>query len=167
KYLELNPAATPGHWKRGISYYYAGRFEEGRKQFEGYEKVDTNDVENAAWHYLCTARQVGVAKARASLLKIGNDRRVTMMQAYALYSGQAKPEDVLKAVEEGQPTAAQRRQRLFYAHLYLGLYYEAAGDQKLARAHIRQAAEDYKMPHYMGDVARVHLELFDQEPKGK
>ncbi len=52
KFLELKPEATPGHWRRGISYYYAGRFDEGRKQFGAYEKVDTNDGENAVWHFI-------------------------------------------------------------------------------------------------------------------
>ena len=56
KFLALRPAEKNGHWKRGISLYYAGRFEDGKKQFEGYENVDTNDVENAVWHFLCNAR---------------------------------------------------------------------------------------------------------------
>ena len=47
----LRPDQEPAHWKRGISYYYAGRFDEGRKQFEGYQTVDDNDVENAVWRY--------------------------------------------------------------------------------------------------------------------
>src|SRR5262249_54864785 len=71
RFLTLRPEAAPGHWKRGISLYYAGRFDEGRRQFEGYEKVDTNDVENAVWHFLCVARQDGLARARATVLKIG------------------------------------------------------------------------------------------------
>src|SRR5207247_8830785 len=95
KYIEIKPDRKASHWQRGISYYYAGRFEDGRKQFEGYQTVDSNDVENAVWRYLCMARASGVEKARAGILKIGNDRRVPMMQVYALYSGQAKPEAVL------------------------------------------------------------------------
>jgi lipoprotein NlpI len=167
KFLELKPAEEPRHWQRGISYYYAGRFEEGRKQFEGYERIDKNDVENAVWRYLCMARVVGVEKARAALLKVGNDKRVPMMQIYALFSGQAKPADVLAAAEAGQPSAAERNQRLFYAHLYLGLYYEAAGDEKQALEHIAQAAEKYKVGHYMWDVARVHRDLLLKEAKKK
>jgi lipoprotein NlpI len=158
KYLELKPQETPGHWKRGISYYYAGRFDDGRKQFEGYEKVDTNDVENAVWRYLCMARAEGVEKARASILKIGNDRRVPMMQVYALYSGKIKPDEVLAAVEAGRPGAEELNKRLFYAHLYLGLYHEVAGDKKRALEHMTKA-EEHKIGHYMWDVAHVHAEL--------
>ena len=92
KYLELRPDEKNknGHWKRGISLYYVGKFEEGRKQFESYEKEDTNDVENAVWHYLCNARAVGVEKARAAILKIGKDGRVPMMEVYALYVGSSR-----------------------------------------------------------------------------
>jgi lipoprotein NlpI len=163
KYLELRPEAKNGHWKRGISLYYAGKFEEGRKQFEGYEKVDTNDVENAVWHYLCNAREVGVEKARAAMLKIGKDGRVPMMEVYALYAGKAKPDDVLAAARAGNPGKDDLKRRLFYAHLYLGLYYEAEGDKKKAREHITQAADDYRIGHYMGDVARVHRDLLKKE----
>src|SRR5207244_4271936 len=62
--LKLRPDAFPEHWKRGITLYYLGKYDEGRKQFEGYEKVDTNDVENAVWHFLCVARKDGIKKAR-------------------------------------------------------------------------------------------------------
>jgi lipoprotein NlpI len=165
KTLELEPTLRPDHWKRGITCYYAGKFDEGRKQFEGYEKVDTNDVENAVWHYLCVARLAGPEKARASILRIGKDKRVPMMQVYALYSGQARPEDVLAAVQEGKPRPEELNERLFYAHLYLGLYYEVTGDKKQALEHLKQAAEDHKIGHYMWDVAHVHLDLLRKETK--
>jgi lipoprotein NlpI len=165
KFLELRPEQRPGHWKRGITCYYAGKFDEGRKQFEGYEKVDTNDVENAVWHYLCVARLAGPEKARAAILKIGNDKRVPMMQVYALYSGQTKPEDVLASVLDGKPSPEELNRRLFYAHLYLGLYHEVAGDKKQALAHLKLAAEDHKIGHYMWDVARVHFDLLRKDAK--
>ena len=165
KFLELRPEERNGHWRRGITLYYAGRFEDGRKQFEGYEKVDTNDVENAAWHYLCNARANGVEKARKELLKIGKDRRVPLMEVYALYAGKAKPEDVLKAARAGDPSEAELKGRLFYAHLYLGLYYEAEGDKVKAREHIGKAADDYNVGHYMGDVARVGHKLLSESDK--
>jgi lipoprotein NlpI len=167
KFLELRPEQMPGHWQRGISYYYAGRFEDGWKQFKGYEKVDTNDVENAVWHYICLARVVGADKARASMLKIGFDKRVPLMQLYELFKGQAKPEDVLAAANNGNPPAAELRTRLFYAHLYLGLYYESLGDKKKTLEHMTKAAEDYSNDQYMGDVARVHLGILRKRDQGK
>ncbi len=164
KYLELRPEAKAGHWQRGISLYYAGKFDEGRKQFEGYEKVDTNDVENAVWHFLCAARLDGVEKARANMLKIGKDKRVPMSQVYALYHGDLKPADVLAAAENADLKPAQRSTALFYAHLYVGLYYEVNGDKKKALEHLELAADDkYRIEHYMGDVARVHRDLLLKE----
>jgi lipoprotein NlpI len=166
KFLELRPDEKNGHWRRGISLYYAEKFKEGAKQFEGYEKVDTNDVENAVWQYICNARVVGVEKARAGLLKIGKDPRVPLMEVYALFAGKAKPEDVLKAARAGSPTEDQLKVRLFYAHLYLGLYYESEGDKKKAAEHITKAAEDYQVGGYMGDVARVHHDMLSaSKPK--
>lgn len=165
KFIELKPEAEPGHWRRGISYYYAGRFDEGRKQFQGYEKVDTNDVENAVWCFICTARLTDVEKARSSMLKIGHDRRVPLMQIYDLFRGKLQPQDVLTAAQNGRPAAAELRQRLFYAHLYLGLYYEVQGDKKRTLDHMTRAVDQHMDGHYMGDVARVHLDLLRKQLK--
>ena len=52
--------------------------------------------------------------------------------------------------------------RLFYAHLYLGLYYDSLGDKKQALEHMTRAAGDYKISHYMGDVARVHRDILQK-----
>jgi lipoprotein NlpI len=165
KFLELRPTETPGHWKRGISYYYAGRFDDGRKQFEGYEKVDTNDVENAVWHFLCVARMSGVEKARAGLLKIGKDKRVPMMQVYDLFANKLTPADVLRAAREGAPSPELLNRQLFYAHLYLGLYYEVMGDRKKALEHLTEAADKHRVGHYMWDVARVHRDILNKAEK--
>jgi lipoprotein NlpI len=159
KFLELKPEETAAHWQRGISYYYAGRYDEGRKQFEAGQKVFADDVENAVWWYICAAKTLGADKARESILKIGKDKRVPLMAVYDLFKGNAKPEDVLKAVEEGQPAEKEKNVRLFYAHLYLGLWYESQGDKKKTLEHMTKAAEDFKQKGYMWEVARVHVEL--------
>ena len=153
--IKLRPEREPWHWKRGISYYYAGRYDDGRKQFEGYQTVDDNDVENAVWRYLCMARGQGARAARTDLLKIKPDPRVGMMAVYAFYGGNAEPEDVLIAARAGSPTPAQRNARLFYAHLYLGLYWESLGEAAKAKEHITTAVE-HKIGHYMWNVADVH-----------
>jgi len=158
KYLELEPQQEPHHWRRGISYYYAGKYDAGAKQFAAYQTVDDNDVENAVWRFLCMARGHGVDEARKSLLKIKHDPRVPMMEIYALFAGQAKPDDVLTAARAGNPSPQQLRERLFNAALYIGLYCEATGDAAGARENIFMAADKYMIGGYMGDVARVHAE---------
>lgn len=156
--IELDPAREAGHWKRGISYYYVRRYDDGRKQFEHYQTVDSNDVENAVWRFLCMARQDGAPAARRELLKVKRDPRVPMMEIYALFAGQAMPDQVLSAVGTDNPPPDEMRLRQFYADLYLGLYYEALGEAAKARQHI-QAAADREIPHYMWDVAKVHAAL--------
>ena len=163
KFIEAIPEQAPHHWQRGISLYYAGRFEDGRKQFESHQTVNPYDVENAVWHFLCVARASGAEKAKAALIPIERDSRIPMMQILALFGGKAKPEDVIAAAKTGN--AAQQDNQLFYAHLYLGLYFEAIGDAKLAREHILKAATDFKAEHYMGDVARVHAQVLRKRSK--
>ncbi len=166
KFLELQPSAAPGHWKRGISLYYAGRYEDSRKQFKDGDKIFADDVENAVWHFLCNAKVQGIEKARAQMLKIGKDKRVPLMEIYDLFLGKCKPADVLAAAGAGDAPAELRKQQLFYAHLYLGLYYDALGDKRKALEHLNPAASKYRFG-YMGDVANVHAKLLNNQGKNK
>jgi lipoprotein NlpI len=163
RYLELRPEARPGHWQRGISLYYLGRYDEGARQFASYQSVDSKDVENGVWHYLCLARAKGRARGRAAMLEIGKDPRVPMTEVYALFKGEARPADVLAAARAGKAPAALRKQQLFYADLYLGLYYDSEGDKNQALDHLTRAVEAYALGPYMWDVARVHRDLLRQE----
>jgi lipoprotein NlpI len=159
KFLESFPDKKVSHWQRGITCYYAGRFEEGYKQFEAYEKFDTNDVENAVWHYLCLAKHAGADTARNKLLKIGKDKRVPMVEVYDFFAGKCKPDDVLAACAKLKGSPEKYSRALFYAHLYLGLYYDVLGDSKRALEHLHEATEKHRIDHYMWDVARVHRDV--------
>jgi lipoprotein NlpI len=157
-YLKVFPKEEPAHWRRGISFYYAGKYAEGAKQFFDGQAAFGADVENVFWHFLCNARKDGIEKARKNLIGLqGPDARVPMMQVHDLLQGKLKPEDVIKAAETADLKDARRTEALFYAHLYVGLYYEAAGDEAKTRDHIAAAVEKYPIGHYMWDVANVHL----------
>lgn len=161
KVIELIPAQEAQHWQRGLAYYYAGEYRKGQKQFELHRTVNPDDVENAAWHYLCVARAESPAKARELLLPVGEDRRVPMTQIMELFAGKGTESDVLKAAEAGNPRPDELKDRLCYAHLYLGLYAEAQGKKTEALTHIRKAAVEYAQSHYMGQVAKVHLRTLE------
>ncbi len=152
------PDEKPHHWQRGLALYYAGKYKEGREQFETHQNVNPQDVENAAWHFCCVARLEGVAAARKVFIPITADPRVPMKEIHALFAGKATPEAVLQAAETASDPNDLRNQRC-YAHLYLGLYHEALGDTAQAQKHLLLAATTYQMPHYMGRVAQVHLKL--------
>ena len=109
------------------------------------------------------ARRAGIDKARAALLKVENDPRVPMMQIYALYAGKGSAEEVMTAATTGKSSPNELNERLFYAHLYLGLYFDVAGNEKMAREHIVQAAELFNVESYMGDAARIHAALLRQQ----
>jgi len=146
------PERAPYLWQRGIALYYAGRYDDCRRQFESHRGVNPDDVENAAWHFLCVARAESPAKAKAALLPVGPDARVPMREVYQLFRGSLAPEQVLSAA--GIEPDAQ-----FFGHLYLGLYFEALGMKDRAREHITIAAADRfaRGGGYMHMVARVHL----------
>ncbi len=156
--IKAQPSRAPEHWQRGIALFYAKRFDDGRKQFESHKDVNPNDVENAAWHFLCAAKASSVESARKNIIPIdlAKDTRVPMKEIFALFKGEAKPEAVIAAAKAGDPNEQQLKNNLCFAHLYLGLYYCALGDEKLEREHIQKAAVEFKEDHYMGKVAQVH-----------
>jgi lipoprotein NlpI len=160
--IKADPTAEPELWQRGLSLYYADRFQDGREQFESHRTVNPNDVENPAWHFACVARLDGLEAAREAMLPVGPDRRVPMKEIIAYYRGEGSPEEILAAAEAGDE--AGKRNRLCYAHLYLGLFAEATGDADAAEEHICLAAGRYSMDHYMGRVAQVHARLRGWRP---
>jgi len=147
------PRLAPQLWQRGIALYYVGRYKDCRAQFESHRSVNPADVENAAWHFLCVAKADSPQAARAALLPVGPDPRKPMREIYEMFRGTVSPEQVLTAAG-GQPESQ------FYAHLYLGLYFDVIGNARRALEHIRVAAEERYAPlgGYMHVVARVHLE---------
>jgi lipoprotein NlpI len=158
KAIELEPALAPHHWKRGIALYLAGRYEDCARQFELHRTVNPEDAENAMWHAACVARIHGLPEARKRLIPTREDDRIPMMELYRLYQGQSTPQKVLDAARAGAP-GNQLTERLFYAHLYIGLWYAAQRNAKASMEHLRKAASDYPVAHFMWTVAKVSVKL--------
>jgi lipoprotein NlpI len=148
----LVPAQAPQLWQRGIALYYAGRYRDCRTQFESHRTVNPDDVENAAWHFLCVARAESPQRAQAALLPVGPDPREPMREIYRMFQGRMSVESVLVA-------AGSEPRARFYANLYVGLYREATGGD--SGFYIRQAASDQfaGAGGYMHRVAVVHARL--------
>ncbi len=150
----LSPADAPYLWQRGIAQYYAGQFRECRDMFVAHRTVNPDDVENAAWHFLCVARAESPEAARKQILPVGPDARRPMREVYQMFKGEMTQAQVMKAA--GTDAGA-----LFFARLYIGLYLEATGNREAGRAQIEIAAEDRyaRVGGYMHDVARVHVRV--------
>ena len=169
-YVKAMPKAESRQWERGISMYYAKQYKRGAEQFELYQTYHDQDVENSVWRFLCMVPETGVKKARAVMLPIENDRRIPMMKVFEMYRGTATPEEVLQDARREEPDKQTLAGRLFYAHLYLGLYYEVLKKPELARKYIKLAADESLIGHpgintYMWDVARVHWDRMQQQKK--
>jgi lipoprotein NlpI len=149
--VTLAPEAAPQLWQRGIALYYVGRYDDCRKQFEAHRTVNPNDVENPAWHFLCVAHAETPQKARAALLPVGRDQRSPMREVYEMFKGTISPDAVLAA---GGLSLSAR----FYAELYVGLYYEATGNNAAGLMHLKAAASEQfaSAGGYMHRVATLH-----------
>ncbi len=167
RFLKSQPQHEPAHWQRGISYYYTKEYEKGVRQFRLYQPVGPTDVENAIWHFLCNAGEIGVKKAQGEIIEVKGDRRPWAMSVYQLFQGKLTPDQVIKIVNEKSRSKAELSHNLFYAHLYVGLFYDVQNRPQEAKAQIEIACKDHMITHYMGDVARVHLLIREREAKNK
>lgn len=80
-----------------------------------------------------------------------------LKEVIGFYRGTVDEDAVLAASDAG-PEAVRRNQRC-YAHLYLGLFYEATGSLEKAQEQMVLSAVNYSMDHYMGKVAQMHVQL--------
>jgi lipoprotein NlpI len=152
--IAREPQAAPHLWQRGIALFYAARYDDCRRQFESHRTVNPDDVENAAWHFLCVARQATPERARAALLPVGPDGRRPMREVYELFRGKLTPADVMRA-------AGSDAEGLFYGNLYVGLYFDVTGDAAAARRHLTAAADERfaAVGGYMHRIARLHVTM--------
>jgi lipoprotein NlpI len=154
RYLEHEPEEMRGLWQRGIALYFIADYKRAAKQFEEHRKVNSNDVENAAWHFLCIAKADSFDKARQMVLPAPGDPRAPMEEVLQmLTTGNTAP--INQRVNRLPVDSEARAGAAFYGDFYLGLYADAKGDRKKAHELLSRAAEDAPH-HYMGDIARVY-----------
>ncbi|WP_182867042.1 tetratricopeptide repeat protein [Stieleria mannarensis] len=154
QYLTQRPNDRPYLWQLGIAYYFDGRFKDGAKLFEVHRTVNPNDVENAAWHFLCVAKAESPEKAKQLLLPAPNDSRAPMEEVLQmLRSGDSGP--VKQRMNSFAPGSAAARSANFYGHFYRGLYADALADTATAKKHLDIAAK-HAPANYMGDIAKVY-----------
>ena len=159
-FVERNPGAMAGLWQRGIALYFVGEYEKGVEQFEKHRVVNPNDVENAAWHFLCVAKSESFDKARELVLPAPNDPRIPMMEVQQMLKS-GNTQAVIDRMNLVPADSERRGSAEFYGNFYLGLYADAQGDQEQALELMSKAAKNAP-GHYMGDVARVYADYLSQ-----
>ncbi|MEL6106738.1 MAG: tetratricopeptide repeat protein [Planctomycetota bacterium] len=157
EYVTAKPDSEPYLWQRGIAQYFVGEYKAGVDQFEIHRKVNPNDVENAAWHFLCLAKHESPEKAKELLLPAPGDPRPPMAEVLEmLRSGDRAP--VEKRIDESIVGSRSRNSAEFYGWFYLGLYEDAHGKKAKAAEWLKKSA-GVAPRNYMGDVARVYAKV--------
>ena len=163
RYLKDQPEALPYLWQRGIALYFAGDYQGGVKQFEVHRRVNPNDVENAAWHFLCLTKAESFQKASQLVLPAPGDPRIPMEEVLSMLK--TGDTELVKKRMQSVPEKTTARERAdFYGFFYLGLYADAKGDSEDALGWLKKSAADAPH-HYMGDVARVYQQYLEKETK--
>ena len=169
KMIELDETQRTSHWRRGIALFYAGLYKDATAQFESYHSFDQIDRENGIWRYLSQNQADGRAKAREGLLKYQKDDREPFPAIYKLFAGTMTPDQILGQISGAKITKLEREQRLFYAHLYIGLNHAVEGEVESARQHLVVATRNTwgstasYGPNYMWHVGRLHEALLRKE----
>ncbi|KAJ8604579.1 hypothetical protein CTAYLR_007639 [Chrysophaeum taylorii] len=154
---KLEPKLATRLWQRGLSLYYANRFEDAAAQFASDVAENPNDTEESIWNYLALARARGPRSARKQLIVISGERRPVMRLVYAMVETGDEAE-VAAVATSGTAAPIDR----FYAALYLGLYAEAQGDARASEGWIDTAlhTSDFSYSRdYMLALAKVHAKL--------
>lgn len=172
--VKLDETEAPGHWRRGIADFYAGKFKAASDQFELYHSFDDVDRENGIWRYLSQVKAFGRDKAREGLLKYKKDDREPFPDVYQLFAGKLTAEEILKKIRDAKLDDDEREKRLFYAELYIGLNFDVEKDPQQALTHLQAAtATQWPRkagygPNYMWHVGRLHaIQLQQQLQKQK
>ena len=154
------PQLRPYLWQRGLSYYYADRFQEGSDQFKIDVSVNPLDTEEVVWDIACQLRLTNGDLTRVSKMSLPRgktDRRRIMATIYSLFRGDGATEhDLLLAGQSGSKSDE------FYSLYYLGLYCEAKGETSKAEMYLLQSIKtDYGRGSndYMTSCAKVHCKL--------
>lgn len=169
KMVELDPQTDTSHWRRGIAYFYNGQFPAAAAQFDRYHSFDDVDRENGIWRYLSQYRSKGADEARKELLKYDKDDREPFGDVYQLFAGTMTGEAILAKIKNAELTETEREKRMFYAALYVGLNDAVEGRDESAKQHLKLAANNRWAPvagygpHYMWQVARLHLAQLTNE----
>jgi lipoprotein NlpI len=150
----LDPSLKAKLWQRGISYYYAGRYQEGADQFKIDLEFNPNDVEESIWNFMCNVKLKGLEYAQKQLLPIDGERRQALRVAFQAFKSEITPEE-LGTVDENTTTAHDR----FYREFYAGLYYEVLGDDDNAKKWLLKSAEHVIERDYMSKIAVMHVRL--------
>jgi lipoprotein NlpI len=165
KMAELDAGLDKGHWRRGIAFFYAGKFDKAAHQFEIYHSFDDVDRENGIWRYFSQYKATGKENAQAGLLKYAKDDREPFPAVYRLFEGKLTPEQVIAQVEGAKITGDEKESRRFYGHLYVGLNAAVEGRKEEAVKHLHEAVSNSWAPtagygpEYMWHVGRVHYDL--------
>ena len=171
KMVKLDADLDASHWRRGIAWFYDGKYKKAAHQFEIYNSFDDVDRENGIWRFFSQARAYGLKRAAEGLLKYKKDDREPFPAVYQLFAGKTTPEKILAEIKAAKISDTEREKRFFYAELYIGLNHAIHNRPAKARPHLRKAvankwgpAGGYG-PHYMWEVGRLHYELLRAEKK--
>lgn len=165
KMVEIDSKVDVGHWRLGIAFYFAGKYESGAKQFGKYHQFDQIDRENGIWRFLCQAKTIGVEKASKQLIEYEKKDREPLPAIYEMFRGKLTAKQLLEGINSAKISDRERQKRLFYANMYVGFAELSQKNEKSALPYFKKASESSWPsqsgygPNYMQHVSRIQYDL--------
>jgi lipoprotein NlpI len=163
--IQLRPELRRLLWQRGLSLYYADRFNDCAQQFRDDIALNPQDAEEIVWTALCESRfrTGGFAEAVTHMPELPlPERRPVMRAVLSLFRGANGAEKQLMGVGNTAADSSKSSPDYFYSRLYLSLWHEAQGHTGESAAFIRDAVNsEYGRTSrdYMAALAKVHAKL--------
>ena len=166
--ISIDSRYKPFLWQRGLSLYFAQRYDECASQFRGDVIVNPQDSEESIWTVICESKLPGgFARAQKTMpILPAPDRRPIMRAAYQLFSTSSgtTSEQLLKTLLAAGDASGKNSGDFFYSRLYAGLYKEAMDEPTKALEYYRQAVDSTygrSSGDYMASVAVEALKKVD------
>jgi lipoprotein NlpI len=172
KTIQLDPSQDAPHWRLGIAYYFAEKWEKSSRQFAKYHAYDGHDRENGVWKFFADVHWHGLEKARHEMLSYSQFDREPFPPLYEMLAGKMTP-DTFRA-DQAARKLTTNPSVAFFAEYYGGLYEETLGHHEDALRHVAKAVALFhpadaarRGPGFMWQVARVHYDLLAAKPASK
>jgi lipoprotein NlpI len=131
--LEMDPEYEFAYLNRGMALYYGGRYNLAMSDIKQYYDNDPQDAYRLLWTYIVAVK----VNKMSAMEELAEQRKLITKDQWSnniidFYLGKISQKALLDSVVMGIDTRNQMNERLCEAYFYLGKYYRALGQMRVA-----------------------------------
>ncbi|WP_286266585.1 lipoprotein NlpI [Thalassotalea atypica] len=158
--IELSPEHEYAFLNRGIALYYGGRPQLAADDFSTFLSKQENDPYRLLWLYLAEKEVDGdSAKTNLKARSLKVQSNVWAKQVIALYLDELSLDQFVTNLTQGIGSNKDLTDRLCEAYFYLGKFYQANGDNRVAANYFKLALSTNVYEFVEHRYAKLELDL--------